>query len=204
MAQNLQFARRQVGVSNVFGLHLRVADKFVRLANALQSEVRVYCTGIIANGRSILGLLGLTAECGRMLALEAESCDAEDAVAAPSHESEDQNAEAGCWSPRLRPTTGPRREGRSTESPVSQRSSRSWKCGSRWNSWRRWSTAGQGIERRRVLRGLLSARRPWARSMNGAVDRSPRRFIMAATAEASASHRDHRYQPVQRVRPHHP
>ena len=77
MAQTFHVARRQVGVGNALGLHLRVADKFVRLANAFQSEVRFYCKGIRANGRSILGLLGLTAECGTILSLEAESCDAE-------------------------------------------------------------------------------------------------------------------------------
>ena len=111
MAQNLHVARRQVGVSNVLGLHLRVADKFVKLANAFQSDVRVHCKGIIANGKSILSLLSLAAECGTMLALEAQGCDAEDAVAAlanlisaQSHESEDQIGEAACWSPKSRPT----------------------------------------------------------------------------------------------------
>jgi len=82
MAEDIHVARRQVGVSNVLGLHLRVADKFVKLANAFQSDVRVYCKGIIANGKSILSLLSLAAECGTMLALEAQGCDAEDAVAA--------------------------------------------------------------------------------------------------------------------------
>jgi|SRR5208337_174989 phosphocarrier protein HPr len=98
MAQNFRVARRQVGVSNVLGLHLRVAGRFVKLANSFQSEVKVYCKGIMADGRSILSLLSLAAECGTMLALEAEGCDAEDAVdalanliLAESHESEDQN-----------------------------------------------------------------------------------------------------------------
>ena len=54
MAQNFHVARRQVGVSNVLGLHLRVAGRFVKLANAFQSDVRVCCKGIIANGKSIL------------------------------------------------------------------------------------------------------------------------------------------------------
>ena len=36
----------------------------------------------MANGKSILDLLSLAAECGSMLALEAEGCDAEVAVAA--------------------------------------------------------------------------------------------------------------------------
>ena len=97
MAQNFRVARRQVAVNNVLGLHLRVAGRFVRLATAFQSDVRVYCKGIIADGRSILTLLSLAAECGTMLAVEAQGCDAEDAVAALAnlisaqfHESEDQ------------------------------------------------------------------------------------------------------------------
>src|SRR5208337_571444 len=103
VAQNFHVARRQVGVNNVLGLHLRAADKFVRLAKAFQSDVRVCCEGIIANGKSILDLLSLGAESGTMLALEAEGCDAEDAVAAlanlisdQSHGSEDQNGLAAC------------------------------------------------------------------------------------------------------------
>ena len=70
----------------------------MRLANAFQSDVKVHCKGIIADGKSILSLLCLAAECGTMLALEAQGCDAEDAVAAlanlisaQSHGSEDQN-----------------------------------------------------------------------------------------------------------------
>ena len=99
MAQNVYIARRQVAVNNVLGLHLRVADKFVRLANAFQSEVNVHYEGLVADGKSILSLLGLAAECGTMLALEAQGCDAEDAVAAlanlilaQSPEPQDRNA----------------------------------------------------------------------------------------------------------------
>ena len=100
MAQDIHIARRQVGISNFLGLHLRVAEKFVKVANAFQSEVRVHCKDIIANGKSILSLLSLAAECGTMLALEAQGCDAEDAVAAlanliaaQAHRSEDQGVE---------------------------------------------------------------------------------------------------------------
>jgi phosphocarrier protein HPr len=100
VAQNIHIVRRQVAVNNVLGLHLRVAGRFVRLAQAFQSDVKVHCKDIIADGRSILSLLSLAAECGTMLALEAEGCDAEDAVAALAnlisaqfHESEDQGGE---------------------------------------------------------------------------------------------------------------
>ena len=100
VAQNFHVAHRQVGVTNVHGLHLRGAGKFVKLANTFQSDVRVCCKGIRANGRSILSLVCLAAECGTMLALETQGCDAEDAVVAlanlilaRSPESEDQGGE---------------------------------------------------------------------------------------------------------------
>ena len=100
VAQNFHVAHRQVGVTNVHGLHLRGAGRFVKLAQAFQSDVRVCCKGIRANGRSILSLVCLAAECGTMLALEAQGCDAEDAVVAlanlilaRSPESEDQGGE---------------------------------------------------------------------------------------------------------------
>jgi phosphocarrier protein HPr len=141
MAQNIHVARRQVGVSNELGLHLRVADKFVKLANSFQSEVWVHCKGIMANGRSILSLLSLAAECGSMLALEAHGCDAEDAVVAlanlispQTHESEAQHREAGVLQPATEADAGPLRESSPTESPGSQRSDRSGKCGPRWDS----------------------------------------------------------------------
>jgi phosphotransferase system HPr (HPr) family protein len=54
MAPNLQVARRQVEVRNVLGLHMRVAHEFVSLTNMFQSEVKVYCKGVMADGRSIL------------------------------------------------------------------------------------------------------------------------------------------------------
>jgi phosphocarrier protein HPr len=160
MAQNIQFARRQVGVNNVLGLHLRVAGRFVKLANAFQSEVRVCCKDIIADGRSILSLLSLAAECGTMLALEAEGCDAEDAVAAladlisaPSQDCEDQNGEAQNGSPESRPTQDPLKDGAATVAPESQKCDHPSKCGPRWDSWRMGSTTGPALDRRTPIRG---------------------------------------------------
>jgi phosphocarrier protein len=101
MVQQFHVARRQAGVGNVLGLHLRVADRFVKLANTFQSEVLIQCNGIVANGKSILSLISLGAECGTILVLEARGVDAEDAVAALSNlllsqsgESQDQGGEA--------------------------------------------------------------------------------------------------------------
>ena len=101
MSQDLHVARRQIGIGNVLGLHMRAAHQFVRLAGQFQSEVGVWCNGIAANGKSILDLLSLAAECGTTVALEARGCDAEDAVAAlanlisaQSNESDEKYGEA--------------------------------------------------------------------------------------------------------------
>jgi phosphocarrier protein len=77
-----QVARRQVEILNALGLHLRPADKFVRLAHQFQSEIRVYHEGNQINGKSILDLTTLAAECGTLLELEARGPDAEAAVEA--------------------------------------------------------------------------------------------------------------------------
>ena len=113
MAESPHVARRQVKVSSVLGLHLRVAEKVVRLANAFRSEVRVHAKGAVADGKSILSLLSLAAECGTVLDLEGEGCDAEDAVSALAdlisaqpHDSEDQNGEAGVLAPEMMPVDG--------------------------------------------------------------------------------------------------
>jgi phosphocarrier protein HPr len=75
-------ARRRVDIVNAHGLHMRPADKFVRLANSFQSEIWVSHGETRANGKSILDMTGLAAECGSTLDLEARGPDAEEAIAA--------------------------------------------------------------------------------------------------------------------------
>ncbi|WP_435020536.1 HPr family phosphocarrier protein [Tundrisphaera sp. TA3] len=82
MSQDSQVARRQVEITNVLGLHLRPADKFVRMANQFQSQIQVHHLGRQINGKSILDLTTLAAEQGTQLVLEARGPDAEAAVAA--------------------------------------------------------------------------------------------------------------------------
>lgn len=82
MSQDPQVVRRQVEITNALGLHLRPADKFVRLAHQFQSEIRVHHEGREINGKSILDLTTLAAECGTRLDLEARGPDAEAAIAA--------------------------------------------------------------------------------------------------------------------------
>ena len=82
MSQDPPVVRRQIEIINALGLHMRPADKFVRLALQFQSEIRViHDDGSEFNGKSILDLTSLAAECGTRLDLEACGPDAEVAVA---------------------------------------------------------------------------------------------------------------------------
>lgn len=67
---------RQVEITNSFGLHLRAADKFVRLAQQFQADVWVASGGRKVSGRSIIDLATLAAECGTRLELETNGPDA--------------------------------------------------------------------------------------------------------------------------------
>jgi phosphocarrier protein HPr len=105
MTQDSPVARRQVEITNEYGLHLRPADTFVKLAHQFQSEIRILYKGNEYNGKSILDLTTLAAERGSRLEVEARGLDAEEAVAALAdlvlaefHESEEgppQPPEAG-------------------------------------------------------------------------------------------------------------
>jgi len=161
MAQNIHIARRQVAVNSVLGLQLRVAGRFVKLANAFQSDVKVCCKDIIADGRSILSLLSLAAECGTTLALETQGCDAEDAVAALAslisgqfHESQVQHKEESGSSPE--PPTGihalPQEPGRTDGGT-------SWKSPPRGESSRRMPSLESSVEGRTAIRGRWSIQR---------------------------------------------
>ena len=78
----MALARRQVEIMNCLGLHMRAASQFVILARQFQSEIRVHCQGYECNGKSILDLTSLAAECGTRLDLEACGPDAIAAVEA--------------------------------------------------------------------------------------------------------------------------
>lgn len=79
MVDSRQF---QVAVTSDLGLHLRVANQWVRLTRQFQSDVRVSWNGREVNGKSILDLLTLGAEHGAVLELEVTGPDSEQAASA--------------------------------------------------------------------------------------------------------------------------
>jgi phosphocarrier protein len=78
----VDIARARVDIRNAYGLHLRAAARFEKLANTFRAEIWVDHRGIRGNGKSILDLLGLAAECGATLDLEARGSDAHQALTA--------------------------------------------------------------------------------------------------------------------------
>ena len=76
---------RTVQVLNPLGLHARPAAPLVRLASGYQSQVELERDGMVVNGKSIMGVMMLAAECGSSLVIRANGCDesaAVDAIAA--------------------------------------------------------------------------------------------------------------------------
>ena len=83
MSQDPHVARREVEIVNPLGLHLRPADKFVKLATSFpETEVKVRHRDQEFNGKSILDLAMIAAECGTRLELEARGPRASEAVEA--------------------------------------------------------------------------------------------------------------------------
>jgi phosphotransferase system HPr (HPr) family protein len=83
MHSESRVSRCQVEIINALGLHLRPADKFAQLANSFEgTDIRVRHNGRDFNGKSILELAMLGAECGTRLELEASGPHAEAALAA--------------------------------------------------------------------------------------------------------------------------
>jgi phosphocarrier protein len=73
-------AERRMTVVNELGLHARPAAEFVKLASVYESDIRLSKDGDAVNGKSIMGVMTLAAECGAELIVRAEGADAEDAV----------------------------------------------------------------------------------------------------------------------------
>lgn len=71
-----------VTVINKTGLHMRPAEKIVHLATKFKSEVMLSRDGLEVNGKSLMGVLMLAAECGSSINIQADGDDAEEAVAA--------------------------------------------------------------------------------------------------------------------------
>ena len=71
---------RTVQIVNKAGLHARPAAEIVKLAAKYASDITVVREDLEVNGKSIMGVMMLAAECGSTLHLKAEGPDAAEAL----------------------------------------------------------------------------------------------------------------------------
>ncbi len=72
---------RTVRIRNKYGLHARPAAEFVKVANRFQADIWVKKEDMQVNGKSIMGVMMLAAECGSEITIRASGEDAEAALA---------------------------------------------------------------------------------------------------------------------------
>ena len=73
---------REATIVNSEGLHARPAARIVRLASTFNAEIEISKDGVGVNGKSIMGVMMLAAECGSAIIIRADGPDAEQAVQA--------------------------------------------------------------------------------------------------------------------------
>ena len=70
--------KRAVKIKNKLGLHARAASQIVSIANKYVSEITISKNDMTANGKSVLGILTLTASLGSELVLDVNGPDADE------------------------------------------------------------------------------------------------------------------------------
>ncbi|MBI5216770.1 MAG: HPr family phosphocarrier protein [Ignavibacteriae bacterium] len=73
---------REVTIRNRAGLHTRPAASLVKTAAKFKSEFTICKDGMDINGKSIIGVMTLAAECGSKLTLQFDGADENEALAA--------------------------------------------------------------------------------------------------------------------------
>lgn len=73
-----------IAIVNKRGLHARAAARFASLAATFASQIQVRRGELVANGKSIMGLMMLAAPLGTEIQIQAKGEDAEQAIEALS------------------------------------------------------------------------------------------------------------------------
>jgi phosphocarrier protein len=77
-------AERRVTVVNSHGIHARPAAEIVKVAARFACNIMLEKDGLEVNGKSIMGVMMLAAECGSEVIIRADGADAEAALDALS------------------------------------------------------------------------------------------------------------------------
>ena len=78
----MAIAERQGEIVNPLGLHARPSAEFVKLASQFKCDVQLSKDGMDVNGKSIMGVMTLAAECGSQVMIRTQGDDAEAALEA--------------------------------------------------------------------------------------------------------------------------
>jgi len=78
MAENKE--TREFTLLNKYGLHVRPAGLFAKIASRFDAEVEVEKDGNVVSGKSIMALMTLEAVCGTKLRVTAEGPQAKDVL----------------------------------------------------------------------------------------------------------------------------
>lgn len=73
---------REAKIVNQLGMHARPAAALVKLASGFKSDIEVVKDGMAVNGKSIMGVMMLNAECGSSILVRASGADEAAAVEA--------------------------------------------------------------------------------------------------------------------------
>ncbi|HKW42125.1 MAG TPA: HPr family phosphocarrier protein [Gemmatimonadales bacterium] len=73
---------REAKIVNPLGMHARPASELVKLASRFKAAVEIRKDDLAVNGKSILGVMMLAAECGSTVTIKTDGEDAEQAMAA--------------------------------------------------------------------------------------------------------------------------
>jgi len=71
---------RDARIVNPLGMHARPAAEFVKVASRFKCAVEVRKDDLAVNGKSIMGVMMLAAECGSSLTIKTDGEDAEAAM----------------------------------------------------------------------------------------------------------------------------
>lgn len=71
---------RDVEVVNANGIHARPAAEIVKMAAKFSSDITFARDGLVVNGKSIMGVMMLAAECGSTVRVKADGADEDAAI----------------------------------------------------------------------------------------------------------------------------
>lgn len=81
-AERVELYEQEFTIQNRLGLHLRAANKVVRVASRFSSDIWLAREGLEVDAKSIMGLTLLAASCGSKIKVRARGADAREAVEA--------------------------------------------------------------------------------------------------------------------------